>query len=989
MIQVDTISSTKACLWRHYMKTLFLLVCLQATIVAVAAPPQTTYHIKVDQFGYLPASRKVAVIADPQVGYNAAENFIPGTGINQYQVRRWSDDGIVYSGTLQVWNNGTTHTQSGDRGWWFDFSSVTTPGSYYVYDVANNIGSFRFEIADNVYDDVLKQAMRVFFYQRINYAKQAPYTDTKWADGACFEGANQDRFATSRYAKGDMSTAKDVHGGWMDAGDMNKYTTFANSAVIQLMEAYRINPAIFKDDYNIPESGNGIPDILDEVKWELDFLKRMQDATGTNGFLLKVGVDNYNEVTPPSADARPRYYLPECTAATLSGCSMFAASGMAMKNVTALSTYAQDLIARAELAWARAKVTTNNFTTWQTACDDGDIKSGDADNTAEQQLDNAFVAAVYLYEATGKAEYKTFAEANYTNVNPYKIYWWGPYWMPQQLALLRLTTLPNVSATVVNNIRNQKAGMDYLYSVQNYNASTDLYRAHMGDDTYHWGHNQVRTNAGIMNLDYITFGLNTTKHEQYKEVAEQYLHWMHGVNPMGMVMLSNMYAYGAEKSVNEIYHAWFTNGSQWDNALTSANGPAPGYVPGGPNKQYSGPVAGIADQPHQKAYKDWNTAWPENSWEITEPAIYSQASYIMLLARLMSPSTSTPPPPPPADTIPPSAPANLVVTGTTESSATLSWSAASDNVGVTGYNVYQGATLVLANVTGTTATIANLTCATSYSFSVKAKDAAGNISVSSNTATATTTACAVVGNNIIYDDAIGAGWSDVSTASSRNFSATDIVKVGSRSIRVDYYGTQALAFQKGSALTTSATTQLRFWIYNASKNGIRIYTESGTGIKSSDVYLKTASRKWVEVVVNLSQLGNPATIQKVVIAQNSNKSGTMYFDQIQLTNTTEAAAASLARANERMLTEVVATADWKVYPNPATRQVTIQLQAAAASWQVLAITDNAGRVVYQQRVQLTVGVNQWQQPLPKLAPGLYTISINDGQALRKQTIVIQ
>jgi hypothetical protein len=89
------------------------------------------------------------------------------------------------------------------------------------------------------------------------------------------------------------------------------------------VEAYRINPNVFKDNYNIPESGNGIPDILDELKWELDFLKLMQDATGTNGFLLKVGVDNFNEVTPPSTDTRPRYYLPECTSATISGASMF------------------------------------------------------------------------------------------------------------------------------------------------------------------------------------------------------------------------------------------------------------------------------------------------------------------------------------------------------------------------------------------------------------------------------------------------------------------------------------------------------------------------------------------------------------------------------------------------------------------------------------------------------------------------------------------
>ncbi|WP_066406688.1 glycoside hydrolase family 9 protein [Flavisolibacter tropicus] len=977
-----TLTTTTYFLSQALKQMLVFMLLFATSFYLKAAPAQTTYHIKVDQFGYLTASKKVAVIVDPQVGYNAAESFLPGTGTNQYQVRRWSDDVVVFAGTLQAWGSGTTHTQSGDKGWWFDFTSVTTPGSYYVYDVANNIGSFRFEIGDNVYDEVLKQAMRVFFYQRINFAKQAPYTDTKWADGAAFEGANQDRFATSRFAKGNMSTAKDVHGGWMDAGDMNKYTTFANSAVIQLMEAYRINPAVFKDNYNIPESGNGIPDILDEVKWELDFLKRMQDAAGTNGFLLKVGVDNYNEVTPPSTDTRPRYYLPECTAATLSGCSMFAVSGMAMKNVAALSTYAQDLIARAELAWARAKVTTNNFTSWQTACDDGDIKSGDADNTAEQQLDNAFVAAVYLYEATGKAEYKTFAETNYTNVNPYKIYWWGPYWMPQQLALLRLTTLPNVSSTVINNILNQKAGMDYLYSVQNYTAATDLYRAHMGDDTYHWGHNQVRTNAGIMNLDYITFGLNTTKHQQYKEVAEQYLHWMHGVNPMGMVMLSNMYAYGAEKSVNEIYHAWFTNGSKWDNALTSPNGPAPGYVPGGPNKQYSGPVAGITDQPHQKAYKDWNTAYPENSWEITEPAIYSQASYIMLLARLLSPTTT---PPPPADTIAPAEPTNVMVTSTTDKTATLSWTAASDNVGVTGYDVYQGATLLQANVTSTTTTINNLNCATAYGFSVKAKDAAGNLSAFSNIATATTQACIVVASPIIYDDAIGVDWSDVSTGSTRNFNATNIIKVGSKSIKVDYAASGLLAFQKGTAVTSSSTTQLKFWIYNASKNGIRIYTESTTGAKSADVYLKTASNKWEEVVVSMSQLGNPATIKKVVIGNNSKQTGTMYFDQIQLTSTAATARAVESNTNET----APSPTPWTVYPNPAKDQVVIQLQTSSASWRLLFISDNTGKVVYKQRVHLLEGANKWLQALPKLTPGIYTISINDGQTLYTKAIVIQ
>ena len=107
-----------------------------------------------------------------------------------------------------------------------------------------------------------------------------------------------------------------------------------------------------------------------------------------------------------------------------------------------------------------------------------------------------------------------------------------------------------------------------------------------------------------------------------------------------------MYEHGAENCVNEFYHSWFAHGTIYDDALTSPNGPAPGYLPGGANKNfapdasYSGPrLAPPMDQPPQKSYKDWNTSWPEDSWEVTEPDIIYQASYLFLLSRLVHPLT--------------------------------------------------------------------------------------------------------------------------------------------------------------------------------------------------------------------------------------------------------------------------------------------------------------------------------------------------------------
>ena len=111
-----------------------------------------------------------------------------------------------------------------------------------------------------------------------------------------------------------------------------------------------------------------------------------------------------------------------------------------------------------------------------------------------------------------------------------------------------------------------------------------------------------------------------------------------------------------------------------------------------------------------------------------------------------------------ADTTAPTAPTNLTASGTTQTSTNLSWTASTDNVGVTGYDVYRGTTL-LGTATGTTYTATGLTASTTYSFTVRAKDAAGNISTASNSVSVTTLSntlsyCASQGNNTA-DERIG------------------------------------------------------------------------------------------------------------------------------------------------------------------------------------------------------------------------------------------
>ena len=111
-----------------------------------------TKHIVVDQFGYLPSSKKIAVIRDPQTGFDASESFTPGT---QYALIDKSTGNAVFTAAPIAWKSGATDISSGDKVWWFDFSSTTTAGTYYVLDVEKNLRSFEFEISPAIYNGLV------------------------------------------------------------------------------------------------------------------------------------------------------------------------------------------------------------------------------------------------------------------------------------------------------------------------------------------------------------------------------------------------------------------------------------------------------------------------------------------------------------------------------------------------------------------------------------------------------------------------------------------------------------------------------------------------------------------------------------------------------------------------------------------------------------------------------------------------------------------
>ena len=165
---------------------------------------------------------------------------------------------------------------------------------------------------------------------------------------------------------------------------------------------------------------------------------------------------------------------------------------------------------------------------------------------------------------------------------------------------------------------------------------------------------------------------------------------------------------------------------------------------------------------------------------------------------------------PTADAQVPTTPTNLVASGTTSNSVSLSWTASTDNIGVTGYNVYMNSALKT-TVTGTTTTITGLTASTAYTFSVKAKDAAGNVSASSNVVNVTTTGGGSTATDLLFSEYI---------EGSSNNKALEISNATGAAINLSIYSIKkqtngAGSWSTGLSLTGTLNNGSKFTIVNS------------------------------------------------------------------------------------------------------------------------------------------------------------------------------
>lgn len=417
------------------------------------------------------------------------------------------------------------------------------------------------------------------------------------------------------------------------------YTRWTCDAITSLLYAFEDNPGVWPDDFNIPESGNGVPDLLDEIKWALDWVLKMQRSDGA--VFSKVAVTSFQSSAPPSTVSSPRYYGEVSTSATRGAIVAFYHAARVFEKA-GLFDDAATYLAAANAAWD-----------WASA-NPSVIYSNSGFASANPELGSTYSrnmlrlrAAIHRFLTTGDPAARNTAEFDIGFGTPQPLAWnyWYAFEGYLQDDLLRYALHPDASTfsrdTVLNSYRSSLGGTEFLSA---WNNQTDAYRAFIKDGDYTWGSNANKSRVGVLLRDAAEFGVRPADVGKLADAGKGFLHYLHGVNPTGWLYLTNMGLVGGDRSVTTMYHNWFRDGSVWDEIGVSLSGPAPGYLVGGPNESfnpdpaYSGPaLIPPLNQPVQKAYRNWNGDWPENSWEITEPSIGYQVAYIRLLASATAP----------------------------------------------------------------------------------------------------------------------------------------------------------------------------------------------------------------------------------------------------------------------------------------------------------------------------------------------------------------
>lgn len=550
--------------------------------------------VKVNQLGYLTNAEKYALVTGfpSRLAYKEGDSF---------RLKNASDDEVVMTGELTLVSE-YEPVVSGEKILKADFGEWKEAGEYVIEvgDGETVQTSPAFKIGDDLYNELLRDSARYFYYQRAGMALEEEYAG-QWARPL---GHPQDSAVRLESQLDDPDAERrDFSGGWYDAGDYGKYTNAGATAVSDLLWAYEMFPSKFPDNQlGIPESGNDIPDLLDEVRYELDFLMKMQDQA-SGGF--------YHRIFPQGGCVDASVCLPHESSEERYVSDI--AEGLTNVRPTGHTASAVGVLAHASIVYDKfdeaysAKLLQTAEAGWQYLLDNPEpiVSPGGPYYTNDDKLDR-FYAAAALFRATGEQTYHDYVLAHYADFaeifspaeNAHGVGNLAP------IAYLHYMMMPNREAEVEAWYREhyeqwkvvQLARSDRQAWKNTLDDGTDNLKD--GESDYYWGSNMPMLNTSLTLA--VGSQLLGTYTEDVRTVALRNLNYLLGVNPLRFSYVSG---YG-EDSVQHIYSNIYS--SDGIDAIP------PGYMAGGPNIFQGAHFSLFAG----KAYNDVDTEWTTNEHTI-------------------------------------------------------------------------------------------------------------------------------------------------------------------------------------------------------------------------------------------------------------------------------------------------------------------------------------------------------------------------------------
>jgi endoglucanase len=443
--------------------------------------------------------------------------------------------------------------------------------------------------------ELAKILTKSYYYQRASQELEARYAG-QWSRPAGHPDTHVAFHPSSGHSEGFLSSP----GGWYDAGDYNKYIVNAGISVGQLLMAYWAAPELLADGtLDIPESGNGQNDLLDEVKYELDWMKTMQDGDG--GVFFKITSKVFCGMVMPADDNLERWVVGKSTTSALDFAAVMAMASRAYATYDA--AYAADCLCRAERAWDWA--VKNPSIEYRNP---SDISTGEYGDSGLN--DEFFWAAVELAVATGgTAEYKTYVQQHFADYGTVSEPSWG-YVAP--LGITTLAFAPDVcglrakaAAAIVDFGRN---------SLRQIEQSPDG----MPYINFNWGSNSGVANTGVL----IMCAYKLTGDKAFLKGGKAVSDYLLGRNATGYCFITGVEGIGDKTAMNPHHRP---------SAADGIAEPIPGFVVGGPNGGRNDEGSGVVYPDHrpEMCYVDVTESYASNEVAINwnAPAILFYALY--------------------------------------------------------------------------------------------------------------------------------------------------------------------------------------------------------------------------------------------------------------------------------------------------------------------------------------------------------------------------